>query len=565
MKLTGGQMVCESLLREGADVVFGVPGGAILPFYDYLTQYPKIHHVLVRHEQGGAHAADGYARVTGKVGVCLATSGPGALNLTTGLANAFMDSCPIVAITGQVSRFAIGKVAFQETDVTGATLPVTKHNYLVMRAADIPRVLKEAFYIARTGRPGPVLVDIPKDVFTETADYEYPETVNLPGYHPQTVGDPAQIQKAAKLINGAKRPVILAGRGVLIAGAMEELRLLAEKAQVPVVPTLLGLSCFPGSHYLNVGMMGMHGSAYANIAVDECDVLIGVGCRFDDRITGRVSDFARHAQIIHVDIEPANIRQNIRTEVPIVGDAKSVLRSLIPLVEPAKRSEWLQHIDDLRRAHPLVVRDFGEAPSTQHVIQQLFQETHGNAIVVTGVGQHQMRAGQHYIFDRPMTMVTSGGLGTMGYEIPAAMGAQLGRPDALVWSVAGDGGFQMTVQELATIRDEKLPVKFAIMNNGFLGMVRQWQELFYEKRYSQVKVTGPDFVKLAEAYGMLGLRATRKEEVAKVIRQANAHRGPVLVDFQVAAEENVYPMIPSGQSVKELMEDTLPGLEPTRR
>jgi acetolactate synthase-1/2/3 large subunit len=568
MKLAGGEIVCEALIEEGVDLVFGIPGGAILPFYDHILKYPQIKHVLMRHEQGGAHAADGYARATGKVGVCIATSGPGALNLLSGLGTAFMDSTPMVAITGQVPRAAIGKDAFQETDVTGASVPIIKHSYLVMNALDIPRVMKEAFYIARTGRPGPVLVDIPRDVLQEVVEYTgYPKTVNLPGYKPRLEGNMPQIRRAAELINGAKKPVILAGRGVLVARAEAELKELAEKAQVPVICSLLGLGAFPGTHPLSLSLMGMHGSAFANLAVDECDVLINIGSRFDDRILGRVSDFAPKAQIIHVNIDASAINQNIRVHVPVVGDAKAVLEDLLPLVQNARHDDWLKRMEQLKKEHPLVIRNFDQSPSTQYVIKKIYEETQGKSLIVTGVGQHQMWAAQHYLADEPNSFMTSGGLGTMGYEVPAAIGVQMARPDRMVWSICGDAGFQMTLQELAVVRDENLPIKYAIMNNGHHGMVRQWQTLFYGKRYSAIVTTGPDFVKLAEAYGIRGIRVTSKSDVAAAIREANATNGPVLVEFLVEVGEHVYPMIPSGQSVKEMMEDSIPDalIEEARR
>ena len=555
MQLAGGEIVCESLIQEGVDLVFGHPGGAILPLYDHLTKYPQIKHILSRHEQGAAHAADGYARATGKVGVAIATSGPGAINLVVGLATAFMDSTPIVAITGQVTRAAIGKDAFQESDVTGISLPVTKHNYLVLDPSDIASTIKEAFHIARTGRPGPVLVDIPRDVLQEISEYEgYPDTLDLPGYRPAKDGDPEKIAEAAKKIDEAKRPVLLSGRGVVVSQAESELRELVEKAQLPVVPTLLGLGGFPGSHPLNLSLAGMHGSAFANIAVDQSDLIVNVGSRFDDRIVGRVSGFAPNAEVIHITIDPSSIDQNVHAHTPIVGDAKSVLKALTALVRPAERPEWLERLDRLQKEHPLAIPEIdGLLP--QFVIKSLWEETNGEAVIVTGVGQHQMWAAQLYVTDQVRGFITSGGLGTMGYEVPAAFGVQMGRPDALVWSIAGDGGFQMTLQELATIRDEKAPVKYAIMNNSYLGMVRQWQELFYGRRYSQVEVKGPDWVKLAGAYDMLGLRVEKKEDVADAIREANNHDGPVIVDFIVEQETNVYPMIPAGQSVAEMVED----------
>ena len=556
MKLTGGQIVCESLIKEGVDVVFGIPGGAILPLYQTMFYYPQIRHILTRHEEGASMAADGYARVTGKVGVCMATSGPGATNLVTGITTAQMDSVPMVAITGQVSRAAIGKDAFQETDVTGITLPVTKHNYLVMNASEIAEAIKEAFYIANTGRPGPVLVDIPKDVFTETAEFHYPDSVDLPGYKPVMDGHPAQVKRAAQLIAEAKRPVILAGHGVIISRGYDELRELAEKAQIPVITTLLGRSSFPDDHMLFVGMPGMHGVAYASLAIDEADLVIGLGMRFDDRITGKISAFAPNAKVIHVDIDPAEIDKNVHADVPIVGDLARVLRQMNQIVQPATHPEWLKRIDELKQEHPsLRIRETDKL-LPQYVVRDLREATEGSAIVVTGVGQHQMWAAQHYACTEANSFITSGGLGSMGFEVPAAMGAQVGQPDRVVWSICGDGGFQMTMCELATIVENNIPVKFAIFNNGYLGMVRQWQEIFYQKDYFSTHYTGnPDFVKLAEAFGMLGIRVNRREESIEAIRAAMAHPGPVLVDFIVEDEENVYPMIPPGETVAELMEE----------
>ena len=555
MKLTGAQMVCESLLREGVDVVFGLPGGAILPLYQTMPQYPQLRHILVRHEQGAAMAADGYFRASGRVGVAFATSGPGATNLVTGIACANMDSSAMVCITGQVARAAIGKDAFQEGDTTGVTLPITKHNYLVMKAADIPKVIHEAFYIAKTGRPGPVLVDIPKDVFIEQAEFEYPEELDLPGYRPTLEGHSSQIKKAVKLIKDAKRPVILAGHGVIISHAYDELREFAEKAEIPVITTLLGLSCFPETHVLSVGMPGMHGVAYASLAIDRSDLVISLGARFDDRVTGRVSAFAPKAKVIHVDIDPAVIGQNVKTHVPIVGDLRRVLRTLNKQIEPATRSEWLDEIEQLRREHPSLRMPNNPKLTQQFILKQLSDVTQGKAIIVTGVGQHQMWAAQLYTFTEPNTMITSGGAGAMGFEVPAAMGAQLARPNEVVWSIAGDGGFQMTMSELATMVENKIPVKFAIMNNRFLGMVRQWQHMFYNDTFYATEYTGnPDFVKLAEAFGVLGIRVTENYQVADAIEQAMAYEGPVIVDFVVDPEENVYPMIPPGESVKELIE-----------
>ncbi len=559
MRLTGGQIVCESLIREGVDVLFGLPGGAILPLYQTLPEYPQLRHILVRHEQGAAHAADGYARVTGRPGVAWATSGPGATNLITGIATAQMDSVPMVIITGQVSRAAIGSDAFQETDTTGITLPVTKHNYLVMHASEVATAIKEAFHIASTGRPGPVLVDIPKDVFQEETEFEYPDTVDLAGYKPRVEGHVAQIKKAAKLIAEAKRPVILAGHGVIFSGAYDELRELAEKAQVPVITTLLGISSFPDDHVLCVGMPGMHGMAYASLAIEEADLLIALGMRFDDRITGKTSAFALGSKKIHVDIDPSEIGKNVKVDVPIVGDLKHVLQKMNRYVEPATHLEWIQRIEELKKDHPSMNIRETDKLLPQFIIRELSNATNGEAIVVTGVGQHQMWAAQHYMFNEPRSFVTSGGSGAMGYEVPGAMGAQVGRPDKTVWSVAGDGGFQMTMAELATLVENRIPVKFAIMNNGYLGMVRQWQEFFYDRSYVATNYTNnPDFVKLADAFGMLGIRVTDKTQVRTAIERAMEYDGPALIDFVVEEEENVYPMIPAGQTIQELIEEPAP-------
>ena len=563
MKLNGSQLLCESLLKEGVDVIFGLPGGAILPLYQTLPEYPGLRHILVRHEQGAAHAADGYARITGRPGVAWATSGPGATNLITGIATAQMDSVPMVIVTGQVSRAAIGSDAFQETDTTGITLPITKHNYLVMDPADIPSVIKEAFHIASTGRPGPVLVDVPKDVQQEDVEigdrFEYPETVDLPGYKPNMEGHTSQIKRAAKLIEESERPVILAGHGIIFSGAYEELRELAEKAQIPVITTLLGISSFPEDHVLSVGMPGMHGMAYASLAIEEADLLIALGMRFDDRITGKPSAFAINSRKIHVDIDPSEIGKNIKVDVPIVGDLKRVLAKLNPRVEPKTHPEWIRRVDELKRDHPsMSIRDTDKL-LPQYIVQQLSEATEGKAVVVTGVGQHQMWAAQHYMYKEPRTFITSGGSGAMGYEVPGAMGAQVGAPDKVVWSVAGDGGFQMTMAELATLVENKIPVKFAIINNNFLGMVRQWQEFFYDKSYVATGYThNPDFVKLAEAFGMLGIRVTDKAQVRSAIEKAMAYDGPAVVDFVVEEEENVFPMIPAGQTIHQLIEEPTP-------
>ena len=559
MKMNGGQMVCESLIREGVDVIFGLPGGAILPLYQTLPEFPALRHILVRHEQGAAHAADGYARVTGRPGVAWATSGPGATNLVTGIATAQMDSVPMVVITGQVGRAAIGSDAFQECDTTGITLPITKHNYLVMSAEEIPRVIKEAFYIANTGRPGPVLVDIPKDVFTEVAEFVYPDEIDLPGYNPTLKPHSGQVRRAAKLIEEAERPVILAGHGVIISRAYDELLELAEKAQIPVITTLLGVSSFPTGHVLSAGWPGMHGMAYASLAIEESDLLIALGMRFDDRITGDTSTFALNSKKIHVDIDPSEIGKNIPVDVPIVGDIKLVLQGLNKRVKPLLHGDWLARIDELRREHPLLGADSSDSLEMRYVVQAIDEATNGNAVIVTGVGQHQMWAAQYYSFKQPNSLVSSCGSGAMGYEVPGAMGAQVGAEDRVVWSVAGDGGFQMTMVELATLVENNIPVKFAIMNNNSLGMVRQWQDFFYEKDHVATVYSGnPDFVKLAQAFGMLGMRVTEKSEVKSAVERAMLHPGPVIVDFVIENHDNVYPMIPAGMSIQQLIEEPAP-------
>jgi len=554
MRMTGAQIICEGLIKEGVEVIFGFPGGAVLPLYDALSQYPQLRHILVRHEQGAAHAADGYARATGKVGVCIATSGPGATNLVTGIANAHLDSSPIVAITGQVARPFIGKDAFQEVDISGITLPITKHNYLVLDVGSLAKIIKEAFYLARTGRPGPVLIDLPRDVQIEQTEFNYPSQVDLPGYKPTLQGHPAQIKKAAKLINEAQRPLIIGGRGIIISGAYAELKQLAETAQIPVVTTLLGIGCFPESHILSFGMLGMHGMAYANMAVAAADVIIAIGMRFDDRATGKVSEFAPHASIIHIDIDPAEISKNVPAVVPIVGDVKLVLNALNKLITSTEHVDWFQQLEGWRKEHPsMTIRDC-EGLLPQLVIRKIYEVTAGEAIIVTGVGQNQMWAAQHYCYDKPNSLISSGGLGTMGFELPAAIGAKVGCPDTTVWCIAGDGGFQMTIQELATIAQERLAVKIAIINNAYLGMVRQWQELFYGRRYVATPLSGPDFVKIAEAYGIPGLRVKHKEEVVPAIERAMAEQGPFLIDFIVEPEENVYPMVLPGAALTEVLE-----------
>ena len=560
MELTGAEIVCESLLKEGADVVFGLPGGAVLPLYGALSSYPGVRHILVRHEQAAAMAADGYARATGKVGVCIATSGPGATNLVTGIASAQMDSVPIVAITGQVPRPAIGTDAFQETDVTGVTLPITKHNMLIMDVKDVAQAIHDAFHIARTGRPGPVLVDIPRDILLgEKAEFVWPTETKLPGYQVPYEAHEAQIATAAQLINKAERPLIMAGHGVLISYTHSLVIEIAEKAQIPVITTLLGISSIPSDHELNLGMSGMHGMAYNNLAIDEADLIIGLGMRFDDRVTGRISAFAPNAKFIHVDIDASEVDKNIQTTVGIVGNLKAVLGQLLPKVEANVHIDWLRRINELKSQHPShVVRESDEL-LPQFVLKRLTEVTQGRGIVVTGVGMHQMWAAQHCKFTEPNTFITSGGLGTMGFEVPAALGAQVGRPDTTVWSVAGDGGFQMTMCDIATAVESHADIKFAILNNNSLGLVHQLQELFFDKDYVASEYSAnPDFVKIAEAYGIRGIRVTKKDEVGDAVQQAMETSGPVIIDFMVKEDEIVYPFIPSGQSVNEMLEEPAP-------
>ncbi|MCK4402246.1 MAG: biosynthetic-type acetolactate synthase large subunit [Dehalococcoidia bacterium] len=554
MKKTGAQILCESLIKEGVEVIFGILGGAVLPLYDTLPQYPQLRHILVRHEQGAAHAADGYARATHKAGVCIATSGPGATNLVTGIANAFMDSSPMVAITGQVARPFIGKDAFQEADITGITLPITKHNYSVSDATELAGTVKEAFYIAQTGRPGPVLIDIPRDVQQEEVEFVYPDKVNLPGYKFISRGHSVQVKRAAKLINQAQRPLIIAGRGIIISQAHDELKELAEKAQIPVVNTLLGLGSFPQNHVLSLGMMGMHGMAYANMAVQSADLIIAIGMRFDDRATANTGGFAPNAHIVHIDIDPAEIGKNVRVDMPIVGDVKNVLKAMNKEIDSRDHLDWLSQLEQWRYEHPSLDIRQNDELLPQYVIQQIYEATRGNAIVVTGVGQNQMWAAQHFVYTKPNSFISSGGLGTMGFELPAAIGAKVGCPGEMVWCIAGDGGFQMTIQELATITQENIAVKIAIINNGYLGMVRQWQELFYEHRYVDTKLWNPDFVKIAEAYDIPGIRVKRREEVIPAIQKAMDYSGAFLIDFVVEPEENVYPMVPLGGSLSETLE-----------
>ncbi len=551
--MIGAQILIECLKREGVEVIFGYPGGQVLPIFDKLYD-AGLKFILPRHEQGAAHAADGYARATGKVGVCMATSGPGATNLTTGIANAYMDSIPLVAITGQVKSFLIGNDAFQEADVTGITRPITKHNYLIKDVRDLARIVREAFYVASTGRPGPVLIDIPSDIQLQDTEFIWPEEVNIRGYNPTLFGHPGQIKKAAKLIEQAKKPLLYAGGGVIISGAYRELKELAEKIQAPVTMTLMGLGGFPGTHELSLGMLGMHGTAYANHATMESDLIIAVGARFDDRVTGRLDAFAPFAKIIHIDVDPASISKNVSVDVPIVGDAKNILGQILQeLKKVPDTSEWHKAIASWKKKYPLTYKD-GTKIKPQYVIEQIYAATKGEAIITTEVGQNQMWAAQWYKYNHPRTFISSGGLGTMGFGFPAAMGAKVGCPDKVVIDIAGDGSIQMNIQELATCVYNKINVKVAILNNGYLGMVRQWQELFYKKRYSQVSISSPDFVKLADSYGAVGIKVTKKEEVRPAIEKALAIDNTVFIDFHIEPEENVYPMVPAGEAINRMIE-----------
>ncbi len=552
VRMTGAEAILECLRREGVEVIFGLPGGVLLPLYDAIYN-SDLRHILVRHEQAAAHAADGYARATGKVGVCLATSGPGATNLVTGIATAYMDSVPIVAMTGQVNTNLIGKDAFQEADITGITMPITKHNYLIKSSKDIPRVFREAFHIARTGRPGPVLIDLPRDITVDELDFYYPE-INLPGYNPSTKVHQLQIRKAAEALMAAERPVIYAGGGVRYSNAHEELFQLAVTINAPVTTTLMGLGCFPEDHPLSLGMLGMHGTKYANLAVQEADVLLAVGARFDDRVTGKIASFAPKARIIHIDIDPAEIGKNVRVDIPVVGDAKNALTELLKFVQQKPWSAWNDKISAWKNEYPLRYRMDENVIKPQYVVEKIY-ELCPDAIIVTEVGQNQMWAAQFFKHKDPRKFITSGGLGTMGYGFPAAIGAKVGRPECEVIDVAGDGSFQMNIQELATAVVNDIPVKIAILNNGVLGMVRQWQSLFFGKRYSHTTLGDvPDFVKVAEAYGALGLRATKPSEVEGVLKEGLASDRPTVMDFIVHRDEKVSPMVPAGASLSEILE-----------
>ena len=563
-KMTGAEIFLESLVAEGVDTVFGYPGGVVLPVYDALYNYKKLRHILVRHEQGGVHMADGYARASGKPGVALVTSGPGATNTVTGLATAYMDSIPIVVFTGQVPTALIGNDAFQEADIVGITRPCTKHNYLVKDIKDLARIIKEAFYIATTGRPGPVLVDLPKDVLTASYAFKYPDKANIPSYQPTYKGHKGQIKKAVEMILAAKRPVIYSGGGVISSNAAAELTALARKLSIPVTNTLMGLGAYPGTDPLFMGMLGMHGTYAANMAITHTDCLIAVGSRFDDRVTGVIEEFATHAKVIHIDIDPTSISKNVTVDVPIVGDVKEVLKEMLKALPPKKAQRerlkhikaWLSEVDGWAKTHTLdIVQSKTGRIRPQYVVERLYALTKGEAIITTEVGQNQMWAAQYFKYALPRTFLTSGGLGTMGYGFPAAIGAQVAFPKKTVIDIAGDGSIQMNVQELATAVEEKLPVKVAILNNRFLGMVRQWQEFFFEKRYSHTCLgKKPDFVKIAEAYGGVGLRAEKPGEVDKVIKKALKIKDrPVFMDFIVNPTEDVYPMVPTGQPLSKML------------
>ncbi|MBE56680.1 MAG: acetolactate synthase, large subunit, biosynthetic type [Acidobacteria bacterium] len=564
MKRTGAQILWEALGREGVSTVFGYPGGAILPAYDALLEFP-VKHVLVRHEQGATHMADGYARAGGGVGVAVATSGPGATNMVTGIATAMMDSSPIVCITGQVGSKLIGSDAFQETDITGVTLPITKHNYLISRAQDVARTVKEAFYVAKSGRPGPVLIDITKDAQQASCEVEWDDSeVKLPGYRPDLRATQEVYQQAIDLINEAKRPIILAGHGIILSGAMEVVRSVAEHANIPVAMTLLGIGSLPAQHPLNLGMMGMHGEAWVNSAIQEADLLLGFGMRFDDRVTGNLATYAPNAKKIHIDIDPAEFNKNVKVDVALAGDLRSVLEEMLPHISKGDRSAWLGTIDEMKG--DVAVRDIQNLPDSghlyaAHVINDLWRVTEGNAIVVTDVGQHQMWEAQYYKHEHPRTLITSGGLGTMGFALPAAVGAKFACPEKEVWAVVGDGGFQMTQAELSTIAQEQLKVNIAIINNGYLGMVRQWQEFFYERRYAATPLINPDFVKLAEAHGLNGIAVTERAGVVPGVEAAREQAGAVVLDFKVEQEDSVFPMVPAGADLDEMIRRPSPIVE----
>jgi acetolactate synthase I/II/III large subunit len=560
---SGAQILWECLVREGVTDVFGYPGGAILPAYDAMLDYP-IRHVLVRHEQGATHMADGFARASGKVGVAIATSGPGATNMVTGIATAMMDSSPIVCITGQVGSKLIGSDAFQETDITGVTLPITKHNYLITRAEDVASTVREAFHVARTGRPGPVLVDITKDAQQSKTTFDWDAAAPRRGPRERPAVEDDDLARAAELIDRAERPVILCGQGVIASGAMALLRQFAERTNTPVAMTLLGIGAFPASHPLNLGMMGMHGEAWVNCAIQEADLLLAFGMRFDDRVTGNLKNYAPRARKVHIDIDAAEIGKNVKVDVGIVSDLADALTRLTPLVAARTQPAWHEWID--REKGDAAVRDIKNLPDdghlyAAHVIHDLWRATSGDALVVTDVGQHQMWEAQYYHHDRPRSLVTSGGLGTMGFALPAAIGAKIARPEAEVWAVVGDGGFQMTLAELATVAQERLDVNVAIINNGFLGMVRQWQQFFYERRYAATPLQNPDFVKLTQAYGLEARAVQHRRDVLAAVADARRHHGGFVIDFQVEQEDSVYPMVPAGADLHAMIRRPSPVVE----
>jgi acetolactate synthase I/II/III large subunit len=556
MKLTGAEILCETLTRLGVKHIFGYPGGAILPVYDALGK-SKLHHILVRHEQGATHMADGYARSSGGVGVAMATSGPGATNMVTGIATAMLDSSPVVCITGQVSSKLLGSDAFQEVDITGITMPITKFNVVVSKAEDIARTVREAFVIAKSGRPGPVLVDITKDAQQASAEFDWEASApKLPVKRIRENHDQAEFDRAIEFLNSSKRPLILAGRGIMLSGAVEIFQKFVHESNIPVAMTLLGIGCFPASDPLNLGMMGMHGEAWVNTAIQEADLLIAVGMRFDDRVTGDLRSYAKNAKKIHIEVDRYEVNKLVQVDAAIVGDAGETLKNLLPHLKVQDHSSWISHIRELKGDSAVI--DIQTLPDSghlyaAHVINDLWKVTHGNAIVVTDVGQHQMWEAQYYHHNSPRTLVTSGGLGTMGFALPAAIGAKFANPDKEVWVVVGDGGFQMTMCELATIVQEKINIKIAIINNGFLGMVRQWQEFFYDKRYVATPMVAPDFVALANAFGIRGERITARKEVVPTIEAARAHDGPVLLDFRVEQEDSVYPMVAAGASLNDMI------------
>ena len=549
--LPGSAIIVNTIIEQGVDVIFGYPGGVVLPLFDELYDAP-LRVINPRHEQGGCHMADAYARASGKVGVIIVTSGPGACNLTTGLATAMMDSVPIVALTGQVRTELIGNDAFQEADTTGITRPITKHNCIVKDVKELAQTIREAFYIASTGRPGPVLIDIPIDVEVNKAGPTQAGEIKLPGYHVRTKGHARQIALAAEAINRSQRPVLYAGGGIIIANASEELRGVAKKAHLPVTTTLLGLGCFDQAEAQSLDMLGMHGTAYANYAVQQCDLLIAVGARFDDRITGKLKAFAPHAKIIHVDIDPASISKNVQVDIPVVGDAKLILGELVKQVEYRERAEWFKQINEWKSKYPIRYDNSGSTVKPQYVVEELCRQTGGQAIITTGVGQNQMWAAQFYRYSRPRQFISSGGLGTMGYGLPAAIGAQIARPDQTVIDIDGDSSFNMTLTEISTAVQYKLPVKVCLLNNGYMGMVRQWQQLFYNKRYSNSSLVNPDFAEVARAFGAVGITVEKKKDVPAGIKQMLAEKGPCVANFKIEREENVWPMVPAGKSLDEM-------------